>query len=170
MDEKKLINLSKQGNKEALELLISNNYSIVKGYLIKLTLNEHLAEDLTQDCLLKALDNLSRFEPKVKFSTWLITIASNLYYDYLRKHKRILLEAEVMVNNSNGNEDSIVDSIEFKEILKVISSVPYKKRVAFVLKHYYGFKYEEISKILQCPVGTVKSRIFSALEIIKSHL
>jgi len=168
MEEKALINLAKQGNKDALEQLISENYAVVKGYLIKVTLNEHLAEDLTQECFLRALDNLHKFVPAGKFSTWLITIANNLYYDYIRKNRRLIIGLDIEMESSH-NQDSIIDDIEFKEVVKIISSLPYDKRIAFVLKHYYGFSYEEISNMTKCPIGTVKSRIFNSIEAIKSH-
>lgn len=169
MDERILIAQCKKGNREALEQIVRDNYPVVKGYLIKVTLNEHLAEDLTQDCFLKALENLNKYSPTGKFSTWLITIANNLYYDYLRKNRKIVLGLE-MDENIKLAEGDFEDRIEIKEILKIISSLPYEKRAAFILKHYYGYKYEEISKILKCPVGTVKSRIFGAIESIQSNL
>ena len=168
MEEKALINLSKQGNKEALEQLVSENYPMVKSYLIKVTLNQPLAEDLTQECFLKALDNLHKFVPSGKFSTWLITIANNLYYDYLRKNRKIILGLDIEMESTH-NQDTIIEDIEFKEVVKLISLLPHDKRVAFVLKHYYGFSYEEISNMIKCPVGTVKSRIFNAIETIKSR-
>lgn len=169
MDEKALIGLCKQGNREALERIISDNYPVVKGYLIKLTLNEHLAEDLTQDCFIKVLDNINKYNPGGKFSTWLITIANNLYYDYLRKNRKVVLGLE-LDENIVVNEENPEDKMELKEILKVISLLPYEKRAAFILKHYYGYKNEEISKILKCPIGTVKSRIFGAIELIQKNL
>jgi len=168
MKEKILIDLAKQGNKDALEQLISENYAIVRGYLIKVTLNQLLAEDLTQECFLKALDNLQKFVPTGKFSTWLITIANNLYYDYIRKNRKIIVGLDIEMESAH-NQDTIIDNIEFKEVVKVISSLPYDKRIAFVLKHYYGFSYEEISNMVKCPIGTVKSRIFNSIEAIKSH-
>lgn len=169
MEEKTLIDLCKQGNKEALEQLVSENYPLVKGYLIKVTLNETLSEDLTQTCFLKALENLHRFNPRGKFSTWLVTIANNLYYDYLRKNRKIILGLD-KESEDIPVENHLEDNTGFKEILKMIYSLPYDKRTAFVLKHYYGYSYEEISKIVKCPVGTVKSRIFNAIETLKSRL
>jgi len=168
MEEEKLIILCKQGNKEALEQLVIENYPIVKGYLIKITLNIQLSEDLTQECFLKALDNLHKFVPDGKFSTWIITIANNLYYDYLRKNRRIVLGLDVEMEGFH-NQTTLIDNTEFKEVVKIISELPPDKRIAFVLKHYYGYSYEEISKMVKCPVGTVKSRIFNAIETIKSR-
>ncbi|MGE5473562.1 MAG: RNA polymerase sigma factor SigY [Ignavibacteriales bacterium] len=169
MNEKTLIDLCKNGNREALERIISDNYPIVKGYLIKITLNEHLAEDLTQDCFIRALDNIKKYSPNGKLSTWLITIANNLYYDYLRKNRKIVLGLE-MEEDIQSVEENFEDRLELKEIANVISLLPYEKRTAFILKHYYGYKYEEIAQILKCPIGTVKSRIFSAIELIQKKL
>ena len=84
MDEAQLIKYAKKGDKEALNTLLSNNYPIFKGYVIKMTGDTNLAQDITQETLLKAIMHLHNFIPKAKFSTWLIKIATNLFKDYLR--------------------------------------------------------------------------------------
>ncbi len=87
MNELELINKAKNGNKSALNSLLKDNLNILKGYIVKMVGDPHLAQDIIQDALLKAVLNINKFEPRAKFSTWLIKIATNVYRDYLRKNK-----------------------------------------------------------------------------------
>ena len=169
--EDKLIELAKEGNKIALEKLLQDNYSILKGYLLKMTLNEPLADDITQETMLKAILNIEKFEPKAKFSTWLITIATNIYRDYLRKNKRIVFDSEAVNNKeSKSVEDTIIDKIEWDRLKNILSELPESKRMVFILKHYYGYSYDEISEIMGCPVGTVRSRLHYCIEKIRPQM
>lgn len=170
MNELELINKAKAGNKSALNSLLKSNYNILKGYVIKMVGDPHLAQDIIQDALLKAVININKFEPRAKFSTWLIKIATNVYRDYLRKNKSFKLVEENLTARGNQVEDIVISNYEYKEIVKIILKLPYEKRAVFILKHYYGYKYEEISEILGCPLGTVKSRLHNAVKYIISEI
>ncbi|MBW9148267.1 RNA polymerase sigma factor SigY [Clostridium sp. CM028] len=170
MDELELINKAKDGNKSALNSLLKDNYNILKGYTVKMVGDPHLAQDIIQDALLKAVININKFEPRAKFSTWLIKIATNVYRDYLRKNKSFGLIEECVDDKSKQVEDIVIANYEYKEIMKIILNLPYEKRAVFILKHYYGYKYEEISEILGCPLGTVRSRLHNAVKYIISEI
>ena len=88
MDEKTLLEKARSGDRKSLELLLYDNYKIVYGYLLKLTMNEEVTKDLTQDVMMKAILNIKKFKGESKFSTWLISIASNLYKNYIRKNEK----------------------------------------------------------------------------------
>ncbi|MBU3191652.1 RNA polymerase sigma factor SigY [Clostridium bowmanii] len=166
MDELELINKAKDGNKSALNSLLVDNINILKGYTIKMVGDQHLAQDIIQDTLLKAVININKFEPRARFSTWLIKIATNVYRDYLRKHKSYELIEESLADKSKQVEDIVISNYEHQEIMKIILKLPYEKRAVFILKHYYGYKYEEISEIMGCPIGTVRSRLHNAIKYI----
>lgn len=166
MDELELINKAKGGNKSALNTLLTANLNILKGYVVKMVGDPHLAQDIIQNALLKAVININKFEPRAKFSTWLIKIATNVYRDYLRKNKPFQLVEENLVHDGKQVEDTVILNYEYKEIMKIILKLPYEKRVVFILKHYYGYKYEEISEIIHCPIGTVRSRLHNAVKYI----
>ncbi len=169
--ENKLIYAAKKGDKEAINIIIVNNYDLLKGYVFKLTGDIEDTKDIVQETLLRAMMNLNRFEPKAKFSTWLITIATNIYKDNLKIKKRsIPLEEDIGFNNYNESlEERVINSIRVKEILEILKSLPYEKRAVFILKHYYNYKYEEIADIMKCPVGTVRSRLHYCIhKIIES--
>ena len=170
MDELELINKAKDGNKSALNSLLKDNFSILKGYTVKMVGDPHLAQDIIQDTMLKAVLNINRFEPRAKFSTWLIKISTNVYRDYLRKKKSFELIEESLADGGKQIEDIVISNYEYKEIMKIILKLPYEKRAVFILKHYYGYKYEEISEILGCPLGTVRSRLHNAVKYIISEI
>ena len=166
MDELELINKAKDGNKSALNSLLKDNFNILKGYVVKMVGDPHLAQDIIQDALLKAVININKFEPKAKFSTWLIKIATNVYRDYLRKNKNFQVVEGNLADRSKQVEDVVIANYEYKEIMKIILRLPYAQRAVFILKHYYGYKYEEISQIINCPIGTVRSRLHNAVKFI----
>lgn len=166
MDELELINKAKEGNKSALNTLLKDNLNILKGYVVKMVGDPHLAQDIIQDAMLKAVLNINKFQPKAKFSTWLIKIATNVYRDYLRKNKSFELVDENFIDKGKQVEEIVILNYQYKEIMKIILKLPYEKRAVFILKHYYGYKYEEISEIIDCPLGTVRSRLHNAVKYI----
>jgi len=170
LDEIELINKAKEGNKSALNSLLKDNYNMVKGYTVKMVGDPHLAQDIIQDAMLKAVININKFEPRAKFSTWLIKIATNVYRDYLRKNKSFQLIDQSLTDRGKQVDDIVIVNYEYKEIMKIILKLPYEKRAVFILKHYYGYKYEEISEILGCPIGTVRSRLHNAVKYIISEI
>lgn len=170
VEEMELIERSRQGNKSAMNALLSHNYPILMGYLIKLTGDKYLSEDIMQETMMKAIINIEKYKPLGKFSTYLITIATNAFRDYLRKNKRIKFVSELPETLSENVEDSVLGNIEYKEILSILQNLSYEKRAVFVLKHYYGYKYEEIAKILNCPVGTVRSRLHNSIVYIMNEM
>lgn len=166
MNELELIQKAKKGNKSALNTLLTENLIILKGYVIKMTGDINLAQDIVQDTMLKAVLSIGRFEPKAKFSTWLIKISTNVYRDYLRKNKPAELIDETLEDKNPGVEEVALSNYEYKEIVSIIHRLPHDKRSVFILKHYYGYKYEEIAEIVNCPIGTVRSRLHNAVKFV----
>lgn len=170
LDDIELITKAKSGDKNALNMLLTENYNILKGFVIKMTGNPEIAQDIVQETLLKAVVNINKFTPKAKFSTWLITIASNLYKDLLRKTKAFEYIDETFDGRASDPERYAINNIEYKAVMNILLSLPYEKRAVFILKHYYGYKYEEIAEILNCPVGTVRSRLHNCIKYIISEM
>ena len=170
LDDINLIEKAKSGNISALNTLLSENYPILQGYVLKMTGNTDTTQDIVQETMLKAVINIKKFVPKAKFSTWLITIATNLYRDLLRKAKNFELIDESIETKALGPEESVISNIEYKAIKNILLNLPYEKRAVFILKHYYGYKYEEIAEILKCPIGTVRSRLHNCIKYIISEM
>ena len=177
MTERELIKKAQGGHNQALNQLLLDNYSILKGYLVKLTLQKELAEDLTQETLFKAVKKIRDYEPQGKFSTWLIVIGKNLYFDYLRKNKREqsfeeygLGSARIHEIKGSSLEEEVMNSFAFGKMKESLSTLSQEKRSVFILKHYYGYSYKEIAEIEGCPIGTVRSRLYNSIEEIRKAM
>ena len=171
MNEEELLREAQRGNRSALESLLQENYKIIYGYTLKISMNEETARDLTQEAMLKAVLNIKKFKGNSKFSTWLVSIVSNLYKDKLRRNRLKNVDFDKLDLHASENvEDSVINREEIGEIKKILMDMPEKKRMVFILKHYYNYSYEEISKILKCPVGTVRSRLHYCVKKIQESL
>lgn len=170
LDEKVLLEKARSGDRKSLELLLYDNYKIIYGYLLKLTMNEELTKDITQEVMVKAILNIKKFKGDSKLSTWLISIASNLYKDSIRKNKYAssLKVEEITVKDSQNIEDSVINKDTIRRIENILKDLPYEKRMVFILKNYYDYSYEEISTILKCPIGTVRSRLHYCIKKLRS--
>lgn len=172
MDEKELVAKAQKGDKQALETLLYDNYKIVYGYLLKLTMHEENARDFTQEVMVKAITHIRTFSGKSKFSTWLVSIASNSYKDSLRKNKKLHHESidQMEMEASDKLEEQVMLREDLFQLKKAILAFPEEKRMAFILKHYYNYSYEEIAGILKCPIGTVRSRLHYCIKKLQELL
>lgn len=170
MQEQKLVVLAQSGNKEALGILLRDNYPIIYGYLLKVTLNEEEAKDITQEVMVKAIININRFLGEAKFSTWLISIASNTFKDNLRRKKRYSAVDinEISLEAPDNVEEQVINKEMIDRLKKSLLKIPEEKRMAFVLKHFYHYSYEEIGQILKCPIGTVRSRLHYCIKKLQN--
>ncbi|MDP4180598.1 MAG: sigma-70 family RNA polymerase sigma factor [Bacillota bacterium] len=172
MLEAELLVAAKSGDRKSLETLLMDNYKIVFGYLLKLSMNEDTARDLTQETMTKAIVNIKNFKGESKFATWLISIASNLFKDALKKKSRTLENIDEKIDLDAGEdvEQTILTREKLAILKNALSIIPEEMRQAFILKHYYNYSYEEIALILKCPVGTVRSRIHYSIKKLKTVL
>ncbi|SMG08184.1 RNA polymerase sigma factor SigY [Paenibacillus aquistagni] len=168
MSEQQLIQQAQQGNTEALALLLRQHYAMVRGYMLKLTMNPSLTDDLVQDTMLRAMEKLHTYNGKSKFSSWLITIATRLYLDRLKRMKveRRWLEQEGRLIRYQVE----TNQLEWSEAMEMLQQLPPEQRAAILLKHYYGYAYPEIAAIMQCSEGTVKSRVHYGTEQIRKEM
>jgi RNA polymerase sigma-70 factor (ECF subfamily) len=171
LEEQELLTRAKAGNKQALSTLIEQNYKTLNGFIIKLTGDIYISEDLLQETLMKAIINIKSYKGESKFSTWLIKIALNLYRNNYKRQKRIKfdeLSDDSFVSKGSEFEDKIEAKMQVEEVLKELQTLSYEKRVTFILKHYYGYSLEEISTIMGCAEGTVKSRLHNTIKGLKN--
>ncbi|WIV13822.1 sigma-70 family RNA polymerase sigma factor [Proteiniborus sp. MB09-C3] len=172
MDEKtiELIKAAQGGNRYALAQLLHESYTAVYRYLLKLTLNEYEAQDIAQDAMVKAIEKINIYNyEKSSFSTWMITIAKNLFIDRVRKQK---LFDKYAIENLHIEQHStpLEDFLEKDEIISFLSKLSPKLRAPIVLKYGFDFSYEEIAKYLKIPIGTVKSRISNGIKAMRKEM
>ena len=132
------------------EELYEDNYKIVYGYLLSLSKNETIAEDLTSDTFLKSFEKISTFEGNSKISTWLCQIAKNEYLQYIRRNKRTeSIEEYPDIPDVNRIEDIVQDKTMAITIHKLLHDLeePYKE--VFVLKVFAELSYKDIACIFE---------------------
>ncbi|PAE34577.1 RNA polymerase sigma factor SigW [Neobacillus sp. YX16] len=144
--------------------------------------NRHEAEDIAQEAFIRAYVNIKSFNQDLKFSTWLFRIATNLCIDRIRKKKPdYYLDAEVsgtdgltMYSQLSSNSplpENELESLELQEtVQKEILKLPEKYRSVIVLKYMEELSLNEISEILDMPLGTVKTRIHRGREALRQQL
>lgn len=170
MDEKDLIQKAKKGDTLALSKLLEQNYSFLVKYLMKITLHPQIAEDLTQETMMKSIEKIQLYNGKSKFSSWLITIATNLFIDQQRRKKRETkwLEQEQALRKMKWKVAN--QGEEWIDVIDVLAQIDEKTRMPIVLKHYYGYSYKEIGKMMGIAEGTVKSRVSNGLKMVRKEL
>jgi RNA polymerase sigma-70 factor (ECF subfamily) len=174
VEDADLIRHAARGAVEAYNLLVSRWEKRVYNYLLRLTSNREDALDLAQDVFLKAYQNLRKLEDPARFGPWLYRIAHNEAYSMFRRRKPET-DVDDLEPGSVGGGITVGGSSVFPiELSLAVSSalgrLSPEQREAVVLKIYQGFKFEEMAEILSCPVSTVKSRLYTALELLKVEL
>ena len=168
VEDRDLIVKARRGHVDAYNVLVSRWEKRVFNYLLRLVGNREDALDLSQDVFLKAYQNLRKLDDPAKFSGWLFRIAHNEAYSLLRKPRT---ESEMGVEpktaESSGRMFPMELSLAVQSALKRLSD---DQREAVLLKVYQGFKFEEMAEILDCPVSTIKSRLYTALDLLKETL
>jgi len=152
-----------------------NLESSLRSFAYNLTKNEEDAHDLYQETALRAVSNREKFNPGTNFKAWLFTIMKNIFINNYRKKVKKNTIIDSTENMYFINSGSVVISndaganILMAELNKMIASLEDSIRVPF-LKHFEGFKYQEIADELDLPLGTVKSRIFFARKALKEKI
>ncbi len=172
MNEIKLIIKCQRGDKEAFNELITRYYPYVSKFLIKLTINEELTQDLVQETFLKLITNIDKFDTKgtAKFSTYLMKIAKNTYLDYLKKNKKISYEFEIENIPDVSFEEKIADENELDMVLEEIEKLPFEQAQAIKMKYLEQYSLKEIADRMQTEAKTIKSRIYEGKEKLKRKL
>ena len=181
-EDKQLIEMALQGDDKAFEALLNKYRNLVFSIMVKMVRNHQEAEDLTQEAFMKAFNSLSSFNDEFAFSTWLMKIASNNCIDFLRKrklrtysiHEPIQYKDEKIEidipDHEPTPEKQLLQSERAKMIQSAIDELPERYRYVILLRHKEEKSYEEISEILNLPLGTVKAQIFRAREILNKKL
>ncbi|HXC98919.1 MAG TPA: sigma-70 family RNA polymerase sigma factor [Verrucomicrobiae bacterium] len=148
--------------------LVRRHQSPVRAFLARMARGDaHLADDLAQETFLKAWKKLHTFRGNARFSTWLFGIAFNEFRDFVRRRKELALEdADNLPNEPATARDGLL-RLDLTEALKRLSS---NERAAVVLCCQNGLSHEEVSQVLDCPLGTVKTNILRGKDKLRRLL
>ena len=169
--DEKLIYAAQNGDSQALEILLKNHYEKIWGICKRLMINDQDALDATQESLIAIATRINKFERRSKFSTWLYRVTTNICFDELRKKSRIPTpdsESEQLeISIDSSFEKQIDDKLLINEVLNLL---PNEFKTALVLRDLCDLNYDEISEILNIPIGTVRSRISRGRSAISNYL
>lgn len=170
MEEKELIISAKSGDRKALALLFQKNYPFLVKYLIKVTMNPDMAEDLAQETMAKCIEKIGLYQFKSKFSSWLISIATHLFIDQQRRKKRekTWQQEEEQFRKLKWHLETRNE--EWNDAMSALGKLSDDVRVPIVLRHYYGYSYDEIGEMMQISAGTVKSRVHNGIMAVRKEL
>lgn len=154
------------GNKEAYGLLIHKYENKIYTLLLRMIRDAQEAQDLTQECFIKAYHYLHSYDPERKFSSWLYRIASNLCLTALQARQKKQqhpgeLEEDWLVDEDSP-ESILLKKEHVSEIREVIDALPDHYRMVLLLRYLEDMSYQEISDVLQIPMSTVQVRIHRA--------
>lgn len=180
-DQQLVIRVQK-GDKAAFDLLVLKYQSKVFAIVSRFVRDQHEVADVVQEAFIKAYRALANFRGDSQFYTWLYRIAVNTAKNYLVARSRRPPAADVDVADAEyysgsdhlkdlGTPESHLIRDELESLIsKVIAELPEDLRTAVSLREYEGLSYEEIADIMDCPVGTIRSRIFRARESIDAKV
>jgi RNA polymerase sigma-70 factor (ECF subfamily) len=139
-------------------------------------------EDVAQEAFIKAYRGLANFRGDSAFYTWLYRIAVNTAKNHLASNKRKMYEGSVdaqeaeqfegaeLLQEYDTPEDVMVTEEVRQTVVNTIEALPEELKTAISLREFDGLSYEEIAEVMECPIGTVRSRIFRAREAIENNL
>ena len=181
-----VVALAQQGRDPAFRELVRRYERPVFSLIFRMVRDRELAEDLAQDTFVKILNNIDRYRPEFKLSSWLFKIANNVAIDHLRKRQipTISMDGSPHAANADAIEstrfeiadqsESALAEMESRElgaaIEKAIASLRPEYRACIMLRHVEDRSYEEIAATLDLPLGTVKTYIHRARHELREAL
>jgi RNA polymerase sigma-70 factor (ECF subfamily) len=178
--------LAKEGREPAFRELVRRYERPVFSLIFRMVRDRETSEDLAQDTFIKVLNNIDRYRPEFKLSSWLFKIANNVTIDHLRRrqlatvsldgspHAATAAEAQATSLDVESRGQSALEAIESRELGSAIEQAIGKLRPEYrsciLLRHVEGRSYEEIAATLDLPLGTVKTYIHRARHELREAL
>ena len=171
-----LVKRAKAGDYQAFDLLVLKYQSRLISIAFKLVRDIQIAEDLVQDSFIKSFKSIDSFREDSTFYTWIYRITVNTSKNYLvsKKRKDELLQTDISKEENHVIEPIDKDTPEdffyanqlHKIIIESLNRLGEDTKTALTLREFDGLSYEQIAEVVNCPVGTVRSRIFRGREVI----
>jgi len=186
LSDVEVVALAQQGKELAYRELLARYERPVFSLIFRMVRDREMAEDLSQETFIKVLNNIDRYSPDFKFSSWLFKIANNLTIDHLRRRRLNTISIEgapdavtaesaraTSIVIASGDESPLAE-LESKElglsIERAIAQLRPEYRACIMLRHVEDRSYEEIAEIVKLPLGTVKTYIHRARHELRAAL
>src|SRR6266700_1415891 len=176
LSDAELVELVLAGEQDAFTVLVERYKDAVQNLAYRMLSNAAEAEDVTQETFVRAYTQLATYKPAHKFSTWLLSIASHLAIDQLRRRRFLALPLEDVpfldwvVDVGTSPEQSALEGEQQDEVQTYLQRLPGKYRAVIVLRYWYDFSYEEIARTLDLTPALVKARLHRARELLARYM
>ena len=178
--DEELVAKSIGGDADSFNVLIRRWERPIYALAYRTIGREEDARDVCQETFLRAFRALPAFRGQAKFSSWLYRIALNLCRDWMRRERRAqivqvpedtdLVELASAAEPSESIEDLVARRDMSRRVEKAMALLPEEQRTAIVLKEYHGLTFQEIADMLDCPLSTVKTRLYQGLSVLRRRL
>ncbi len=181
-DDAETLRRCREGDEQAYREIVERYQRQVYSLAMRMVRSSEDAEDLTQDTFVRMFKAIDRYDPERPFAAWLMTIASRLCIDHIRRRKVRPLplvrqemgtheEQTIDVEDPGLQPDEITSHREEEQQAQsLIDSLPPHYRIVVVLRHQQDLSYEEIAQSLDLPIGTVKARIHRARALLRERI
>ena len=178
--DEELVARSQRGDVESFNQLILRWERPIYALAYRVIGREEDARDVAQETFLRAFRALKGFKGQAKFSSWLYRITLNLCRDWIRRERRtpVVQAPEGVDVIELAGEDTPSETVEElvsrhelgRAVAKAMSQLPEEQRTAIILKEYHGLTFQEIADLLDCPLSTVKTRLYQGLTVLRKQL
>ncbi len=178
--DEELVARSRGGDLDSFNQLVLRWERPIYALAYRVIGREEDARDVAQETFLRAFRALSGFKGEAKFSSWIYRITLNLCRDWIRRQRRTpVMQAPEGVDiielaGEATPSASIEDLIALKELGRAVgqamAALPEEQRNAIILKEYHGLTFQEIADLLECPLSTVKTRLYQGLTVLRKQL
>lgn len=178
--DEELVALSVGGDLDSFNQLVLRWERPIYALAYRVLGREEDARDVAQETFLRAFRALKGFRGQAKFSSWLYRIALNLCRDWIRRERRAPvsqvpegMDIAELAGEAVASE-SVEDRLARQQLGRVVgqamSALPEEQRTAIILKEYHGLTFQEIAELLDCPLSTVKTRLYQGLTVLRRQL
>jgi len=179
--DEELVALATAGDQDAFSQLVARWERPIYALAYRTLRREDQARDVVQDAFLRAYRGLKGFKGEAKFSSWLYRITLNLCRDGLRKERRAPVvqvpegtDPLDLADQRAAPTESVEDLVARREMSAAVqlamAELPQEQRMAIMLKEYHGLTFQEIAEMLDCPLSTVKTRLYQGLSVLRRRL
>ncbi len=177
-----LVKRVQAGDKSAFDVLVLKYQQKVVNLVMRYVHDPHIAMDISQESFIKAYRGLKNFRGDSAFYTWLYRISINTAKNHLVSRSRRMPDDDIdaqeaeqyegggKLRDMSTPENEMMTQEIHSTIASAIEALPDDLRIAITLRELEGLSYEEISDVMECPIGTVRSRIFRARDAIEKEL
>ncbi|OEH85683.1 hypothetical protein BHU72_02495 [Desulfuribacillus stibiiarsenatis] len=175
MISEEIVNLAKQGDREALVVILKNSENAIYQTAYYLTKNEADAKDLTQDTLLRVYQKFHTYQGQASIKVWVQRITTNIFLDKVRKKKAQLFSLDneayqYIPDEGYSVEEQVEGQMKSQEVREAVQKLPEQYKLVVVLRYLQDMTYKEIADILEIPENTVKTHLFRARKHLKELL